>query len=251
VKTRDDLSDGELRRQARERFATAQRLENEYMRALRNLTRQIDSMVKHMAGRPNELQKLLRQYSQTIEPWARSVAEKMVTRIARKDENAWAQLGKTMGRHLRKELQDAPTGQTLRQFLDEQVHLITSLPIDAAERVHKLTLEGLVQGTRAKEIASEIMLTGKVIESRAKLIARTEIARTASGLTLARSAHVGVTHYVWRTSGDSTVRESHKKMNGAVIPIDAAPEVEPGHRYHAGQFPNCRCYPQPIITEND
>ena len=249
MKTRDDYTDKELRRQARERFAVAQRLEAEYLRTLRGLTRQIDSMVRHMANNPDELQKILRQYSQTITPWARSVAQKMLTRVAKKDESAWLQLGKQMGKSLREELNEAPTGQMLQQFLNEQVHLITSLPLEAAERVHKLTLEGLLEGTRAKEIAAEILKTGKVTESRAKLIARTEVARVASGLTMVRAQSVGVTHYVWRTSGDSDVRQSHKDMNGKVIPLDRPPEVEPGKHYHAGQFPNCRCYPEPVFAD--
>lgn len=248
-------SNKNLRRQARERFNVARKLESEYLRALRQLTRQIDHMVKGMA--PNgvvtnsqELEQMLRQYSQTIRPWAKSVAQKMIARIAQKDKSAWIQLGKAMGKALRQELNDAPTGAMLNDFLATQVQLITSLPLEAAERVHRLTQEAMISSSRASEVAKEILLTGKVTESRAKLIARTEVARTASALTLARSAHVGVTHYVWRTSGDAQVRESHKHMNGKVIPVDIPPEVEPGKAYHAGQFPNCRCWCSPIFPDD-
>lgn len=254
MKTKDDLSNAELRRQSRERFATAQRMENEYLRSLRQLTRQIDHIVKGMAPggvvqNSIELQNVLRQYSKAITPWARSVAEKILMRIAQKDESAWIHLGKSMGRSIRKELNDAPTGQALRKFLDEQVILITSLPIEAAERVHKLTLEGLADATRAKEIAQEILKTGKVTESRAKLIARTEVARTAAGLTMERAKYVGVSHYHWRTSGDTDVRQSHKAMNGKIIAFDSPPEVDPGKHYHAGMFPNCRCFIDPILPD--
>lgn len=253
MRARDDINP-ELRKKARERFSAAERLEAEYMRALRHLTRQVDSIVKNMAPggvvRDSiELQNVLRKYAQAIEPWARSVANKMVWRIARKDESAWSKLGKQMGRELRKELSDAPTGQFLRTFLEEQVHLITSLPIKAAERVHELTLESVVTGTRAKEIAAEILRTGEVTASRARMIARTEVARTAAGLTMARAVHVGSTHYIWRTSQDGTVRESHKKMDGAVIPWGTAPILEDGTQTHAGMIYNCRCYAEPILTE--
>lgn len=249
-----DMSVAEQRRQARERFAVAERMENEYLRSLRQLTRQIDHIVKGMAPNgvvkdSNELQQVLTQYSRTIEPWARAVAEKMIMRIARKDEFAWTHLGKSIGRSLRREIQEAPTGEMLRRFLDEQVTLITSLPIDAAQRVHKLTLEGITEGTRAKEIAAEILKTGKVTASRAKLIARTEVARTASGLTMARAQFVGATHYHWRTSGDSDVRKSHKEMNGKVIPFGQAPTLSDGTVTHAGQIFNCRCWIQPILED--
>lgn len=254
AQTRDDASDRELRRKARERFELVKRLEAEYLRSLRQLTRQVDHIVKGMA--PNgvvrnsiELQNTLRRYSQTIEPWARSIAEKMVLRVARKDEAAWMALGRTMGKSLRKELDEAPTGHALQAFLNEQVTLITSLPLEAAQRVHKLTLEGITEGRRAKEIAKDILDTGKVTESRAKLIARTEIARTAAGLTMARAQFVGSTHYIWRTSGDVDVRKSHKEMNGQVIPWNEAPTLSDGSKTHAGMIYNCRCFAEPILTE--
>lgn len=254
--TRDDESPSarELRRKARERFALAERLEAEYMRALRNLTRQVDTIIKTMA--PNgkvrnemALQQALRKYSEAITPWAETVAAKMIARVAKKDESNWTVLSRNVGMNLHNEIQNAPTGDFLRQMLNEQVHLITSLPLDAAQRVHELTLKGMVQGARATEIQKEILKTGKVTESRAMLIARTEIARTASGLTMARSQYVGCTHYVWRTSRDGSVRESHKHMEGKVIAWADPPTLEDGTKTHAGMIYNCRCYAEPILPE--
>jgi SPP1 gp7 family putative phage head morphogenesis protein len=245
----------ENRRKARERFALAERLEAEYLRALRKVTTQIDHIVKGMAPggmvrNSAELEGMLKAYAKLIEPWARNVAIKMLNRIADKDEAAWMKLGRGMGLSLRKELQDAPTGLALQMFLGEQVRLITSLPLEAAQRVHKLTLEGMVTGgRRASEIKNDILATGQVTESRAKLIARTEIARTAAGLTMARAQYVGSTHYIWRTSGDSDVRSSHKHMNGAVVPWATPPLLEDGTRTHAGMIFNCRCFPEPIISD--
>lgn len=244
----------EERRKARERFHLAEKLEAEYLRALRKVTKQVDHIVKEMAPggvvkNSIELQGILNGYAKLIEPWAHSVANRMLKRIADKDEAAWAKLGANMGIALRKEINEAPTGVFMRSFLQEQVRLITSLPTEAANRVHKLTMEGMIQGgRRASEIAKDILATGSVTESRAKLIARTEVARTASGLTMARAIHVGCTHYVWRSSGDSDVRKSHKEMNGAVVPWDTLPLLSDGTRTHAGQIYNCRCYPEPILS---
>lgn len=240
------------RRRARERFALANKLEKEYLRSLRMLTNQIDHMVKGMISKDDiqkseMLQQMLKQYSQLIDPWSRSVAEKIVSRIAKKDESNWVQMGNAMGKGLKKALQDAPVERELTYFLDEQVKLIKSLPLEAAERVHKFTIEGLYTGRRASDIAKDILQTGNVTANRAKLIARTEVARTASGLTMVRAQHVGSTHYYWRTSSDGDVRPSHKVMNNKIIAWDQPPEVDPGKYYHAGQFPNCRCYPEPIL----
>ena len=251
--TRDDAR--AQQKKARERFQTAEKLEKEYARSLRYLTRQIDHIVKGMASKDlkkvNELEEVLKRYAETIKPWARSVAEKMLLRIARKDEASWLQLGKSIGKVLREELNDAPTGDLLRKFLDEQVHLITSLPLEAAQRVHKLAIEGMIQGGRRHdEIARDILQTGKVTESRARLIARTEIARVASGLTIVRAQHVGATHYIWRTSKDPDVRESHKKMEGVVVPFATMPILSDGTQCHAGGIYNCRCWPQPILMKD-
>lgn len=240
-------------RRAHERFATAQKLEMEYMRSLRQLARQVDNIVKGMAreGKLRDamaVQQALRKYAEAIEPWAQSVAEKMLVKIAKKDEAAWVQMGRDIGRELRKELNDAPTGDFLRQMLSEQVHLITSLPLEAAKRVHELTIEAQMDSSRADEIAKKILETGDVTKSRAQLIARTEVARTASGLTMARAKHVGSTHYIWRTSRDGTVRESHRHMEGKVIPWDTPPKLEDGTQTHAGMIYNCRCWAEPLLT---
>jgi hypothetical protein len=88
----------------------------------------------------------------------------------------------------------------MRELMAEQVDLITSLPIKAAQRVHKLTIEAMSDGTRAAEVAQEIMRTGHVTESRAKLIARTETSRTVTAMTQTRAEYVGSQGYIWRTA---------------------------------------------------
>lgn len=237
------------------RFSGAQRLENDYLRRLRQVVNQIDHIVTGMAPgghvhRPEELREVLRRYSELLRPWSKSVAQRMVEQVAQRNQRAWQSMGKSIGRELRKEITQAPVGQMLQDLMNSQVTLITSLPLEAGERVHTLAMEALVESTRAEEIAKQILATGDVTLSRARLIARTEVARTSSELTMARAKHVGSEAYIWRTSGDADVRESHRKMNGKIIRFDQPPEVEPGEFYHAGCFPNCRCYPEPVIVED-
>ena len=145
-------------------------------------------------------------------------------------------------------MQTAPTGVVLQQLLHEQVELITSLPLDAAERVHKMTVEALSNSGRAEEMAKEILRTGEVTKNRATLIARTEVARTASMLTQVRSQHVGSEYAIWRTSRDGNVRESHKKMEGVIFKWDDPPIVD-GEPLLPGRTFNCRCWPEPLFTD--
>jgi len=153
-----------------------------------------------------------------------------------------------MGTALRQEIATAPTGIMLREQQAAQVGLITSLPVEAGERVHRLVLEGIVQGTRADVTAREIARTGEVTAGRATLIARTETSRVSTLLTQARAQHVGSEEFVWRTSGDSDVRPSHKALNGKTFRWDAPPLCDaPDHRALPGCIWNCRCYAEPII----
>lgn len=208
------------RKLARERFLAGRKAETQYAVQLRKVARQIGDLVLGMApdgtlADPLQTQQLidsLIRYSTALEPWAEAVAKRMVLDVSRRDATAWEQHGKEIGRALRKEINEAPTGVAMRESLARQVELIKTLPLQAAERVHQLTLEGIATGTRASEIAKEIMRSGDVARSRAMTIARTEVSRTAAAMTRARAEYVGSTHYTWRTSKDGAVRPSHRAM---------------------------------------
>jgi len=87
-----------------------------------------------------------------------------------------------------------------------------------------------------------------VTTSRAMTIARTETAKAASIVTEVRAKEVGATHYIWRTAGDSDVRESHAEMEGEVCEYDNPPIVD-GEPLNPGMIYNCRCYAEPIIPD--
>lgn len=193
------------------------------------------------------LQSMLRKYAELLDPWARATAGRIGAELAIRERNGWNRHARLMGAEMRRELENAPTGAELQSFMRRQVELIKSLPIEAGERVADLVIEGLSSGVRANEIAKSIFESDEVTLSRAKLIARTEIATGSSNLTRVRAQSIGSEEYIWRTSRDSDVRLSHRKMEGRVCRWDSPPQVEPGKRYHAGCFPNCRCWPEPII----
>jgi SPP1 gp7 family putative phage head morphogenesis protein len=211
------------------------------------------------AGNPNAvppITALLESYSKALEEWARGVSLRMLTEVNRRDRDAFLERSKDISQALRDEIRNADTGRVMQQLLGEQVELIKSLPLDAAKRVHDLTIEGLQDSTRAAEIAKEIQRSGQVSESRALLIARTEVARTAAKLTEARAQFVGSTHYIWRTVGDSDVRPGHRHMNGKVFAWNDPPMVNEGDdkrpnwiRHHPGEIWNCRCYAEPILAK--
>jgi len=194
---------------------------------------------------------MLRSYADALIPWATATAARMVEEVNQRDLAAWKAASAEMSKELQREIQTAPTGETMRKLMDEQVMLIRSIPLDAAQRVQDLTIKVLEDGTRANEIAAEIMRSGDVATSRAMLIARTEVARTESNLTQARAQHIGSTHYIWRTAHDSTVRADHKRLNGKVFAWNEPPVADErsGARANPGCIYNCRCWAEPILTE--
>lgn len=233
-------------------FQKSAKHEKEYARKLRHVAREVGRIVNGFpagdTSAASALNVALSRYSELLRPWAQSVVGRLLVDLDRQDEQAWLSRTKAMGRAIRYELETAPTGQALRGYLDENVRLITSLPLEAGQRVHELTMEALSNSTRASEIAKEIQRTGDVTESRATLIARTEVSRTQTGLTEVRAKHIGCTGYHWDTAEDGDVRPSHKAMQGKLVTWDAPPTLD-GMTGHAGSFPNCRCRPIPVLPE--
>lgn len=236
-------------------FDYSRKAEAAYARDLRRVARVIGDIVRGFApdgdlptDQEQPLAEALRRYSETLGGWAQAVGMRMLADVDRRDSKQWMAHSERIGRALKHEVYQAPVGAALQQRLAEQVTLIRSLPLDAAERVHQLTLKGLVEGRRASEIADELMKTGQVTASRATLIARTETSRTASLLTQVRAQSIGSTAYVWKTSRDASVRPSHRKLQGKVFNWNDPPTVD-GMVGHAGCFPNCRCYSSPILPD--
>lgn len=240
---------------ARLRFQRSRMAERAFARKLDSLANQIGSIVKKFAPKGivqnvHGLQQALTRYTEMVKPWAKQVSESLIAEIGQRDMQSWTQLGDELGRNLRREVSYAPTGKAMREIMHEQVDLISSLPKRAAERVHRLTIEGMTRGTRANSTAEEIMKSGHVSRSQARLIARTETGRTATAMVEARAMFIGSKGYIWRTTGDADVRDRHKHLEGKFIPWGRPPIAgENGERYHAGAGPNCRCTPEPVIPD--
>ena len=196
------------------------------------------------------LMQLLERYAEALTPWATRTAGAMLLEVDQRDRDAWRSLGSAISDQLHRDLATAQVGGAMGMLLESQVRLIKSLPIEAARRVHDLTVRGLEGSVRYSEIAKEILRSGEVTESRAILIARTEVARTATTLTKVRAQAVGSTHYTWETSRDGAVRPGHRAMQGKVCEWDNPPAVQENNRimhFHPGSVWNCRCWARPII----
>ena len=226
------------------------RAERTYARQLRFIGKQIGEMIRvfpagDISALPT-LEDMMRRYAETLTPWAKVAAGRMIDEVNNRDLNTWQLISNELSKGIRDEILSAPVGGVMQSLMDEQVKLIRSLPLEAAQRVHELTIKGLEDGTRVKEVVKEIMRSGEVAANRATLIARTEVSRAAANLTQARAQHIGSDGYIWESSKDADVRPSHKKMLGKFVKWDSPPTLD-GLTGHAGCLPNCRCWARVII----
>jgi len=189
---------------------------------------------------------LLSAYSKSIAPWASRTAMRMIKEVLVSNNRGWSAASKSIGQQFKTEM-TGKVGITARQLHDAQVELIQSIPIEAGERAQRLSMEAVTGGRRASEVAEEIARTEEVTKNRAMLIARTEVSKANASITQARAESVGVEAYVWHTSEDGDVRESHADMDGEIVRYDSPPMLSDGMQGHAGEFPNCRCWQEPII----
>lgn len=224
-----------------------------YERQLRKVAKQIGDLIAlFKAGDVSQLPALehaMATYAKILAPWARAAGSAMIAEVNKRDAKAWAEITQNMGAEVKIMLRYSGEGRFVKERLDEQVKLITSLPIDAGKRVHKLTLEGLGNSSRYDEIVKEIMRSGEVSQAQAMTIARTETSRTASLFTESRALNVGSDSYIWHDFGDHRVRKLHHEHNGKVFKWSAPPVIDEhtGKRGHPGTIYNCRCYPEPIL----
>lgn len=225
-----------------------------FIRALRRVAKAAGHIVEthvdgHEIKNSERMMKALRDYSDALGPWATRQSAKMMNQVLRLNRKSIQRNAKAIHQTLRLNVAESQIGAKSRVLMYEQVELIKSIPIEAGQRAQRLALEAVYNGTRASEIAEELLKTTDVTESRAILIGRTETARANSVITQTRAEAVGSKGYIWRTSMDGAERKSHALMNGEPVSYDRPPELEDGTTGHAGTFPNCRCW-QDVVFED-
>lgn len=201
----------------------------------------------------------LRRYAEKLGPWAIRQSSKMLQTVRNSNKRAYQQKSKAIGIALNLVIADTDVGEAALAILNEDVGLITSIPIEAGLRAQKIAAEAFFNGTRAeanedtiRQLEQEMGFSTQAAISRAYLIARTETARANAAFNQARAVSVGSGQYRWHNSGDGAVRESHKTykgrpLQGRIFSWDDPPTLDDGMKGHPGTFPNCRCFAEPIF----
>ena len=232
-----------------------------YQGQLFDVCKEIDGIIADIAGRYEPIVEAgmitarLNQYAGQLEEWARFTADRMITKASEADYSVWIKTATRIGRETRKLLKNAGIGSVYQQLQQEEVELIKSIPLEAAQKVHEWTKDGLARNERPEQIATRIQQElSPVVRHRAVCIARTETARARSNFTQARARAVGSTHYKWHTVGDSRVRPMHAALDGTIQSWNDPPVCDLGQgnqplHAHPGCIYNCRCWAEPIFDD--
>lgn len=249
---------------SKELWEPKKRITENYRRALKEITELIQKTIDGVTD-PFEIVAKLKSLinSSILKNYSERAALKMVTQLFTDAGQTWRTAAKVNSRGrkiyeaLRKELQGPVRGSFFEQ-VNRNAKIIKSMPINVASRVTNYITNESLKGRRASDIAEDIR-NRVLVSSKANinLIARTEVSKTSTALTRARSEDIGLDWYIWRTSQDERVRSSHEHMEAVLVKWTDAPSPEKliGEKsvgnYHAGEVFNCRCYPEPVISVDD
>lgn len=141
--------------------------------------------------------------------------------------------------------------RVFRDFRTKNTALIKTMAEDKVGRVRRVLHEAGV-GTRVEEIAAALQEQTGITDRHAALVARDQVLKLNGQVTEQRHQEAGVTQYIWRTSEDERVRESHRALDGTKHRYDQPPvQSAKGEKANPGQFFQCRCTMEPVIEGFD
>lgn len=215
----------------------------------------------------NDVMGLLKGYfasAQMLTQAATQLAARMVTAVSVQNAQSWREAARqsTKGREiyqmLRTEMQQPRMRDRLFFLVQSNAQLISTVPQVVAERtVHHVQQEQMA-GRRAEDIMHDLKPYMRNLKDwQVQRIARTEVAKADTAITRTRAEEIDLNWYVWETSQDARVRDSHRKMSGVLVSWadPPAPEVLIGRKseghYHAGNIYNCRCIALPLVDMSE
>ena len=139
-------------------------------------------------------------------------------------------------------------------WAEDNYTLITSNARKYVEQINILTEQAIVNGMSPGKLKDEIFkATESLSDKHCKLLARDQMGKLNGQITQAQMQEIGLDLYVWSTSYDDRVRDSHALMEGLLCRWDDAsvcsydngktwePRPAGAVDLHPGQDIQCRC----------
>ena len=246
-------------------FSPTKRLERQYAAAIGKITKRILAPIKPEQSLEEWLAEIAdRSRAADVQEASNLLAQNMVRWANIRNAQSWraAAAKSQRSRELYKLLQHEMAGSvglTVQRLIQDNAKYISSVPLVAAQTLVSEITAAQQSGARASTITKMLKARyPQLLRSRVHLISRTETAKASTALTQARCEELSLDWYVWKTSEDQRVRESHRKMDGVLCRWVDPPDPEAlvgvkstlGH-YAAGSCPNCRCLIMPLLSIDD
>lgn len=153
-----------------------------------------------------------------------------------------------------------------KSWAEDNYTLITSNAKNYVSKINSLTEQAIVNGYSHSRLKDEIKkATEGLSDKHCKLLARDQMGKLNGQITQAQMQEIGLDLYVWSTSADDRVRDSHAVMEGLLCRYDDATvcSFDNGKtwvdrpsgavEFHPGQDFQCRCvglafYPE-LVSE--
>lgn len=249
-----------------DQWKMTRRIEEDFLKSLNFLSTLFEKIAIISGNDVKAFQNKMQIFQNSVpyDNYINDIVKRMVTPLAARNYETWRKAARVSTRsHFLYTVLMEELKQGIKKDIDSQVisnaALIKTLPSDTAQKVVRDIEEYALSGLRVEEIEKLIQdKTRQHSRASARLIARTEVSKTTSALTKARSEELGLRWYVWRTMEDGDrVRKSHRIMNDVLVSWNNPPSPEllvkekDVGRYHAGNIWNCRCYSEPLIDIDD
>ena len=139
--------------------------------------------------------------------------------------------------------------RALKEWTETNVNLIKSIPHNSLGDMEDIVLNGFKGGKTVKSIMQDIQHTYGVGRSKARFLARDQMAKLNADISQMQQMDAGVEEYIWSSSGDGRVRDRHKELDGKKFKWSEPPIVDKktGRRAHPGQDYQCRCVALPVF----
>lgn len=240
--------------------------ELKYKKAIQKILRSLEKQFNHTSD-PFEIIEVIKNVvnNSYFNDYCQNVAKSMITLLNVENAKTWREAarksskGRIIYKSLMNELKNPAIASSFYEQINQNAQLIKSLPLNFAQDFTHYASQEALKGRRSEYIAEDLKKKYRQLsQSRANLIARTEVSKVSTALTQARCNDLSIRWYVWRTSKDSRVRSAHMHMDGVLINWNDAPNPETlkGEKsafgsYQAGCCPNCRCYAQPLVSTEE
>ena len=139
--------------------------------------------------------------------------------------------------------------EQLEQWVNYNIDLISTIPSGTLDKMRDMVFNGYAKGETTTQMVKDIQRVYRISKDHASLIARDQTAKLNGQIQQYQQQDAGITQYIWTTTGDERVRESHRELNGKIFNWSEPPVNSDGRACHPGEDYQCRCIGRPVFNK--